>query len=238
MLQVLIVEDDANLRAGLVMLLEAEGYGCLPFSSVEQAEQALQPGAGSAQVADLCVLDRNLPGCSGDKLCQRLRHAHPLLPILMLSARVESRDRVAGLRAGADDYLCKPFCSDELVARLASMRRRLAHTGSGGEGQLRCHGVSLDAGHMSLSGPDDLAVSLSPREYRLLRLLFLCRGKAADRHDLYNAGWGHQHLPNSRALDQMIVGLRAKLRRVACSALRISSVRGVGYRLSKAEHKV
>ncbi len=219
------------------MLLESEAYACLAFSSVEEAERALGRGKSTSGVADLCILDRNLPGSSGDELCQRLRHLHPLLPILMLSARSAPRERVAGLRAGADDYLCKPFCSDELVARLASMRRRLAHADPGADRPLCCHEIVLDPGRMSLGGPDDQAVPLSPREYRVLRLLFLRKGNVADRHDLYNAGWGHQHLPNSRALDQMIVGLRQKLRQAMSTGMRISSVRGVGYALSKTSRK-
>lgn len=238
MLQVLIVEDDVHLRAGLVTLLDAEGYDCLAFSSVEKMDHVLPPSSDSAmRVADLCVLDRNLPGCSGDEQCQRFRHAHPLLPILMLSARSEPSDRVAGLRAGADDCLCKPFCCDELIARLAVARRRLAHTRSGEENQLHCYEITLDAGRMNLRGPDDVAVQLSPRVYRLLLLLFLRRGETVDRHDLYNAGWGYQYLPNSRALDQMIVGLRTKLRQAVSHGIRISSVRGVGYRLHKALRK-
>nr|WP_246624783.1 response regulator transcription factor [Oceanobacter mangrovi] len=231
----LLVEDDPWLREGLLQLLGDEGYHCRGFASVEAAGQELQ-GDNPRFVPDLCVLDRNLPGASGDDLCRRLRRYQPLLPILMLSARASSRDRVAGLKAGADDYLCKPFDVDELLARLAAMRRRLPWQQSAGDpvtDGFLMGSVRVDPQTMILSRPDGCQTQLQLRQLRLLQLLYQRRGKVVSRDELYNHGWGRDHLPNSRALDQYMVGLRALLQSDHSESL-IESVRGLGYRYCPA----
>ncbi len=235
MYSLLLVEDDRHLRLGLVELLTAAGYSCHACASVEEAEQLLAGGAVagnlSALVPDLCILDRHLPGVSGDELCRRLRQHHPLLPVLMLSARGQVADRVSGLRAGADDYLSKPFVIDELLARLAGMTRRLSwmrspeRSVSGffiGDRYINCQALSLGFA-------DGRQMTLHLREFRLLELLYQRRGEVVSRDELYDRGWGREHLPNSRALDQYMVGLRARLEDTAKNRKLIQTVRGVGY---------
>lgn len=227
MYSLLLVEDDPALRAGLEMLLTEEGYACLTCASVEEAENIL-----IHQMPDLCVLDRQLPGASGDALCKRLRKMHPVMPILMLSARSRGKDKLDGLKAGADDYMTKPFDVEELIARIAVMRRRLPYL----QHEVAPAGFlfgnrRIDPLRLQVLFPDGESQLISVRDLHLLELLWQRAGLAVTRDELYDRGWGHAHLPNSRALDQYMVGLRARLRDTADSkeAL-IISVRGVGYR--------
>lgn len=227
MYSLLLVEDDLALRSGLEMLFTEEGYVCFACASVEDAEHVLVH-----HMPDLCVLDRQLPGASGDALCKRLRKMHPAMPILMLSARSRSKDTLDGLKAGADDYMTKPFAVDELIARVAVMRRRLPY--------LR-HEVApagfmfgdrrVDPLRLQVQFPQGESQQISVRDLHLLELLWQRAGVAVTRDELYNRGWGYAHLPNSRALDQYMVGLRMRLRdSVDSKEALIVSVRGVGYR--------
>ncbi len=231
MYKLLLVEDDARLREGLMQLLCDEGYHCQAFDSVEAAEESQSARAGrSAFEPDVCVLDRNLPGASGDELCRRLRQHQPTLAILMLSAQDSSRDKVAGLKAGADDYLSKPFDVHELLARLAAMRRRIPWIQLPPQygGGFLIGDRRIDPQTMTLHFPDGRDQKLALRAVRLLQLLYQRRGKVVSRDELYNHGWGRDHLPNSRALDQYLVGLRNQLEDHGAERL-IETVRGVGY---------
>ena len=225
MYSLLLVDDDAVLRDGLVALLTPEGYSCIPCDSVEQAEQQL-----ALQMPDLCLLDRNLPGASGDELCRRLRRQHPVMPILMLSARGRDTDKVAGLRTGADDYLAKPFLADELLARLAAMRRRLPYLQPPATTGFRFGDRHIDPQRLIIRFADGHQTPLNLRELRLLELLYQRSGCAVTRDELYDHGWGRAHLPSSRALDQYMVGLRNKIEDDPLRPQLIVSVRGVGYR--------
>lgn len=230
----MIVEDDPLLSQGIVDLLSDEGYLCHPFSSVEAAERALwgeQP-----LKPDICILDRNLPGASGDQLCKILRRNSPTLPILMLSARGQARERVNGMKAGADDYLTKPFLVDELIVRLAAMRRRIPWLQDSNETGFWIGNRRVDSQRLVLIFDDDSETQLIQRDLLLLELLHQHKGKAVSRDQLYDRGWGRGHLANSRALDQYMVGLRQKIRDDEwydqTGDRLIETVRGVGYRLT------
>lgn len=224
MYSLLLVDDDRHLRNGLVELLTPEGYHCIPCDSVAMAERQL-----AQQMPDLCILDRNLPGASGDELCRRLRQQHPVMPILMLSARGRDTDKVAGLRAGADDYLAKPFLVDELIARLAAMRRRLPWLQAPSASGFWLGDRRIDPQRLCICFADGREQTLVIRELRLLELLYQRAGCVVSRDELYDHGWGRAHLPNSRALDQYMVGLRSKIEDDPARPQLIISVRGVGY---------
>ena len=231
MYNLLIVEDDPLLSDGLVDLLSDEGYLCHVFGSVEAAEEALN-GEQSLQ-PDLCLLDRNLPGANGDQLCKTLRRQHPTLPILILSARDQPRERVDGLKAGADDYLTKPFLADELIVRLAAMRRRIPWLQTPQESGFWIGDRRVDSQRLMLVFDNGDETALIPRDLHLLELLHQHKGKAVSRDQLYDRGWGREHLASSRALDQYMVGLRQKIRDDEWfdqhGSHLIKTVRGVGY---------
>ncbi|NHR08695.1 response regulator transcription factor, partial [Chromobacterium haemolyticum] len=171
--------------------------------------------------ADLVILDRSLP--DGDSL----RHlpgwlAQKALPVIVLTARVEVGDRVAGLEAGARDYLSKPFAHAELLARIRAQLRPL------GDGSLSLGALSLQPARQSANW-QGREVALTRTEFELLALLARMAGRVMSRDELLNQVWGYEHFPSTRTVDTHILQLRQKL-----PGLAIETVRGVGYRLEKS----
>jgi two-component system response regulator MprA len=215
----MIVEDDAALRSVLVRGLEEEGFRC----------EAMDTGARLlARVPeadpDVLVVDIGLPDCDGRDVCQALRARGVEVPVLFLTARDAVVDRLAGFEAGGDDYLCKPFSFDELVARLRALLRR-AGPGKGAQ----VSGVTLDpASHALVSG--DARVRLTPTEFRILAALFARPGEAVRRKELVRAGWPHGAIVNDNTLDAYIARVRRKLRELP-DAPEVGTVHGVGYEI-------
>ncbi|MGV8897769.1 MAG: response regulator [Burkholderiaceae bacterium] len=217
-MRVLLVEDDDLIAHGIQTGLRAHGLTVDGVTTAAQAEAAL-----SAAHCDVVILDLGLPDEDGMSLLQRLRAGGMALPVLVLSARDAVEDRVAGLRAGADDYVLKPFDLDELVARLHALLRRAA----GRSVDVIEHGpLRLDSerGEVSLHGR---AVVLSRRELALLAALLHARGRILSVDQLKDGLYGLSEEIESNALNVHIHHLRRKL-----GAGVIETVRGVGYRCS------
>lgn len=215
-MRVLLVEDDDLIAHGIQTGLHAHGLTVEGVTTAAQAEAAL-----SVAHCDVVILDLGLPDEDGMSLLQRLRASGMALPVLVLSARDAVEDRVAGLRAGADDYLLKPFDLDELVARLHALLRRAA----GRSVDVIEHGpLRLDSerGEVSLHGR---AVVLSRRELALLAALLHARGRILSVDQLKDSLYGLSEEIESNALNVHIHHLRRKL-----GADVIETVRGVGYR--------
>lgn len=215
-MRVLLVEDDDLIAHGIQAGLRAHGLTVEGVATAAQAEAAL-----SAAHCDVVILDLGLPDEDGMSLLQRLRASGMALPVLVLSARDAVEDRVAGLRAGADDYLLKPFDLDELVARLHALLRRAA----GRSVDVIEHGpLRLDSerGEVSLHGRP---VVLSRRELALLAALLHARGRILSVDQLKDSLYGLSEEIESNALNVHIHHLRRKL-----GAGFIETVRGVGYR--------
>jgi DNA-binding response OmpR family regulator len=216
-MRILIVEDDASLGAGLKTGLGQDGYAADWVRDAAAAEHALR-----LEHFDLMVLDLGLPGRDGLALLRDLRRSGFCLPVLILTARDAVADRVAGLDAGADDYLVKPCDLDELSARIRALRRR---SQGSAVSVLQVGGLALDpAGHQVTLG--DKTLCLSPREFALLETLLGSANQAVPRAQLQAAtyGWGDE--VGSNALEVHIHNLRRKLGKD-----RIQTVRGIGYRL-------
>jgi two-component system response regulator MprA len=218
--RLLIVEDDAAVRQALVRALETEGY------ELALAEDGAQALAMMAQApADAIVLDVMLPGIDGLEVARRLRAARNPVPILMLTARGAVGDRVAGLDAGADDYLVKPFALEELLARLRALLRRA----SGGNGGLALADLFLDPGTREVTrGGRQLELTVT--EFNLLELFLRNPRQVLRRSLIYDRVWGYDFGPDSHALDVYIGYLRRKLE-AGGEARLIHTVRGVGYAL-------
>lgn len=217
-MRVLLVEDDDLIAHGIEAGLRACGLTVDGVKTAAQAEAAL-----STANCDVVILDLGLPDEDGMSLLQRLRAGGMALPVLVLTARDAVEDRVAGLRAGADDYLLKPFDLDELVARLHALLRRAA----GRSVDVIEHGpLRLDAarGEVSLNGR---AVVLSRRELALLAALLHARGRILSVDQLKDSLYGFSEEIESNALNVHIHHLRRKL-----GADLIETVRGVGYRFN------
>ncbi|HHQ4683626.1 TPA: response regulator transcription factor [Aeromonas veronii] len=208
---ILLVEDEAPLAENLQRYLTREGYCCLWCDTLAAAEQQWL-------AADLVLLDRSMPeGDALEWLPQWL--ARKALPVIVLTARVEVSDRVAGLDAGARDYLTKPFSHDELLARIRAQLRQL------GDGTQAVGGLQLHPARMQASW-QDAEVSFTPTEFALLTLLVRMAGRVLSREEILNRVWGYQAFPSTRTVDTHILQLRQKL-----PGLAIETVRGIGYRL-------
>jgi DNA-binding response OmpR family regulator len=217
---ILVVEDEQAIAELVRAYLKREGFGVVWASSGEQAMEEL-----SRHSVRLVVLDIGLPGIDGFEVCRRLR-ARTGVPILILSARDDEVDRVAGLEAGADDYVTKPFSPRELVARVKAILRRVDGGGNGGgEGVLMVADVELDrAARTVIVG--GAAVELTGREFDLLAALLSHPGIVLSRDRLLEMVWGGEFPGGTRTVDVHIAQLRAKLERPEL----LQTVRGAGYK--------
>jgi two-component system response regulator MprA len=219
-MRVLVVDDDRALRDALRRALTLGGY------DVQVAEGGRE---GLARVddtrPDAIVLDVLMPDVDGLEVCRRLRSAGDRTPVLMLTARDAVDDRIAGLDAGADDYLVKPFDVEELKARLrALMRRASAELGDDG---LSFGPLKLDADRHGVRFEDEV-VELTRTEFQLLELLMLNPRRVLPHGLIYERVWGYDFGPTSNALRVYIGYLRRKLAEIGAPDL-IHNVRGVGY---------
>jgi len=218
---VLVAEDDKGLRESLVRVLRFEGY---EVEAVGDGAKALE--AVDGRVPDAVVLDVTMPVVDGLTACRRLRERHRLLPILMLTARHEVADRVAGLDAGADDYLVKPFALDELLARLRALMRRTGASDDGDE-VLRVGDLSLD-GRRRLAFRGERSMVLTKTEFDLLELFMRNASLVLERDTIYDRIWGYDFETGSRSLDVYVGYLRRKTEDGGEPRV-IHTVRGIGY---------
>jgi two-component system response regulator MprA len=223
--KLLVVEDDEHVRDAVTRALRYEGY---------EVHTAVDGNEGLVRALDVApdaiLLDVLMPGTDGLTVCRRLRERGDQTPILMLTARHEVTDRVAGLDAGADDYLVKPFALDELLARLRALLRRTSVTGE--QDVLRTDDLSLDPqrrqawrGHRELE--------LTKTEFDLLELLLANANIVVTRDTIYERIWGYDFETSSKSLDVYIGYLRRKTEADGEPRL-IRTVRGVGYTLRPA----
>ena len=222
---VLIADDDRAIRNSLERALQLEGY---EVRTVPDGVQAL--AAVHAEPVDLLILDVMMPGVDGLGVARVLRAEGDRTPILMLTARVETPDRVAGLDAGADDYLAKPFELEELLARLRALLRRAAPIPgeTADEGPLRAGDLRLDPRARRV-WRGEREIELSKTEFDLLELLIRNTGIVLDHSTIYDRIWGYDFGPESKNLAVYISYLRRKLG--DGDPPLIQTVRGVGYTL-------
>jgi two-component system response regulator MprA len=217
---VVIAEDDRAVRQSLERTLRLEG---LQVIETRNGQEALDRCA--AEAPDLVILDVMMPEMDGLTACRVLRARSDELPVLMLTARHELGDRVAGLEAGADDYLVKPYASAELVARVRALLRRGGLSGS--TDLLRFADLKLDpAARLAWRGDRQLA--LTKTEFDLLELLVFNAGVVLSREVIYERVWGYDFETSSRSLDVYIGYLRTKLEADGAPRL-LQTVRGVGF---------
>jgi two-component system, OmpR family, response regulator MprA len=222
-MEILVVDDERAVRESLRRALELEGYAVDLASDGEEALARLRRGP----LPDAVILDILMPGVDGLEVCRRLRADAIPVPVLMLTARAEIDRRVAGLDAGADDYLPKPFALAELLARLRALLRRVGN-GSGQEG-LRFSDLALDPGTREVVRGGD-PIELTRTEFSLLELFLRNPRQVLTRSLIFERVWGYDFGPTSNSLDVYIGYLRRKTEAGGKSRL-IHTVRGVGYAL-------
>jgi len=223
--RILVVEDEASIRDMVAFALRKATMNPMLAADARAAQIAI-----AQTVPDLILVDWMLPGTSGMDLARRLRQqdATREIPIIMLTARGEEADRVAGLEAGVDDYVVKPFSTRELVARIRAVLRR--SQGDDGTGQLELGGLRIDsAAHRVFTGND--TVTVGPTEYRLLHFLVTHPDRVYSRAQLLDRVWGGSVYVEERTVDVHIRRLRKSLEPWRLDSL-IQTVRGAGYRLS------
>jgi two-component system response regulator MprA len=223
--KVLIAEDDASVRKAVQRVLELENYQVTAVNDGAAALEAL-----STSRFDLAVLDVMMPFADGLTVCREARHRGISLPILLLTARVEVGDRVAGLDAGADDYLVKPFVIDELLARCRALLRRTAPVAS--SSQLSVGDLTLNSLTREVRRGERL-LELTKTEFDLLELLMQQPGIVVSRDTIYEAIWGYNFETSSKSLDVYIGYLRRKTEKAGESRV-VFTVRGVGYTVKKS----
>lgn len=225
--KVLVVEDEANLLVALEYNLNSQGYDVL---TAEDGETGL--ALARQEKPDLVILDVMLPKLDGFEVCRILRKESNVR-ILMLTARGEEIDRVAGLELGADDYVTKPFSTRELMARVRNMLRRSSSdddSTASSDAQVLVSGdlvINLTGHTVSLA---DKPLDVKPREFSLLSLLVANKGRAFTRDQILDRLWGHDYIGDTRTVDVHIRWLREKIEPDPASPQRITTIRGVGYR--------
>jgi DNA-binding response OmpR family regulator len=221
----LLVEDDVRIRRALALALRDEDCVVSEAGSGEEALKAM-----ASRAPDVVLLDLMLPGMDGLEVCGRLR-ATSDIPIIIVSARSDTRDVVAGLEAGADDYVSKPLVARELVARIrALVRRRLP-----GQRSLDTHDVvragslTIDLGQRTVTR-EGTSIHLTRTEFRLLTELVEAGGRVVTREELLARVWGYDYYGDTRLLDVHVRRLRLKVEADADRPAAVLTVRGAGYR--------
>jgi DNA-binding response OmpR family regulator len=224
--RILLVDDEEAITSALAVLFERMGY---EIGVAHTGEDAL---ALAAQLPDLVVLDLMLPDVDGYQVCRQIRALPTYIPILMLTAKDTSVDKVMGLELGADAYLTKPFAPGELLAQVRALFRLMGQNEGQGdvERPLLCGPLTLYPGHHRAER-DGCELELTPKEFALLHLFMRRPGYVFGRETLLREVWGYDYLGDSRTVDVHIQRLRAKIEVDSSNPLLLLTVRGFGYRL-------
>jgi len=221
--RILTVEDDERIRTSVRLALEDEGWDVEEAASGEDALNAF-----TREPADVVLIDIMLPGIDGFDVCRAIRRVSDV-PIVMVTARIDTHDVVAGLEAGADDYLTKPFAPKELSARIRALLRRVRSTDAGSRhmifGDLE---IVPDEGVVRLAGAE---IHLTKTEFRLLVELASTPGRVFSREVLLEKVWGYGYFGDGRLVDVHIRRLRTKIESDAANPRHVVTVRGLGYKL-------
>jgi DNA-binding response OmpR family regulator len=221
--RILTVEDDTRIRESVRLALEDEGWVVDEAADGEAGVEAF-----SREPADVVLIDIMLPGIDGFEVCRSIRRVSDV-PIVMVTARADTHDIVAGLEAGADDYLTKPFAPKELSARIRALLRRARSTDNGAV-QLRFGDLEIvpDEGVVLRNGAE---VHLTKTEFRLLVELASAPGKVFSREVLLERVWGYGYFGDGRLVDVHIRRLRTKIEADPAEPRHVVTVRGLGYKL-------
>ncbi len=227
---ILLVEDEDNLHDALKLNLELEGY---EVSGVFDGASALK--IVQQEYFDLIILDVMLPEIDGISVCETIRLNNKEIPILILSAKNSSADRVLGLKKGADDYLTKPFNLEELLLRVQKLlvkseqitrTQPVADTFEFGKNR-------IDFKALEASGRNGVKISLSKKEIMLLKLLIENKGEVVSREKILQSVWGYNVYPTTRTIDNFILSFRKYFESDSRNPKHFHSVRGIGYKFTE-----
>lgn len=227
--KVMVVEDDDAIRFVLRTNLLEEGYEAIECTTAEQALVVLQD-----EQPDVLLVDLRLPGIHGLDLVRSVR-ATSQVPIIVVTAQIDSQDIIAGLEAGADDYVTKPFIAKELMARIRTQLRRVGTDDDRTVPRtLRCGELELREDSAELLRSNTL-VSISRIEFFVLQELMLAQGAVLSRDYLLRKVWGYKNAGDGRIVDNLIYRLRSKIEDDPSNPMLLFTVRGFGYRMREPE---
>lgn len=226
---ILLVEDEKNLLSTIRLNLELEGYEVTAFMNAEDAWLKLKSASFS-----LIILDVTLPGMSGYELCATIRKTDKKTPILFLTSRSSTEDRISGLKLGADDYLGKPFHLEELLLRVKSLLKRATpEEEAAGLEEYHFGNCSINFKTYEIQSKEGVKKELSKREIDLLKLLVERRNEVIPRELILKEVWGYESLPSTRTIDNHIVSFRKYFEDDPKSPIHFHSIRGVGYKFTE-----
>lgn len=224
---ILLVEDEISLAETLKLNLECDGY-CVTLAH----SGSTATGLLSKKRFDLIILDVMLPEMDGYQICRLFRETDTSTPVLFLSARGSSSERIQGLKIGANDYVAKPFEYDELLLRINNLitfgtaqQKSLEHYFEFGKSRISFH-------NMTATGVEQQTIHLSKIEYEMMKFFIMNQNRVITREELYSNIWGYNNktIPNSRTLDNFIVSLRKYFEENPSEPKHIISIRGFGYK--------
>jgi len=226
--RILLVEDEAHLRDVIRLNLDLEGYD---VTSVNNGKSALEEVEGKR--FDLVLLDIMLPEIDGFKVCESIRLRNMKVPILIISAKGGSQDKIQGLKLGADDYLAKPFNLEELLLRVKNLLKRADPIGASSQVEQYEFGNNVvDFSSYQIMTSKGLKKLLSKKEIMLLRLLIDRRNSVVSREQILESVWGYDVYPSTRTIDNYILAFRKYFEENPKSPKYFISIRGIGYKFS------
>jgi two-component system alkaline phosphatase synthesis response regulator PhoP len=226
--RILLVEDEENLRSTIALNLELEGY---EVQCAVNGKEALQMFKSNRY--DIVVLDIMLPEINGLDVCREIRKENRNVFILFLSARSMGSERIEGLKAGADDYLSKPFNLEELLLRIEILLKRKPVTASANQlNTVRINGRSINFDTYQFTSSDGKVESLSKKETMLLKLLIEKKNQVVSRDEILEQVWGYETFPTGRTIDNFILAFRKYFETDPSKPKYFISVRGVGYKFA------
>jgi len=221
---ILIVDDDQYANTLVQFVLSREGYEVETTDNPRGALQMIQK-----REPDLFIIDVMMPYINGFELAAKLRAEGYDTPIIFMTAQDGIEAKLQGFNIGADDYICKPFNHQELVARVQAVMRRIKKSNMVGNTSIRCGQIELFPGELKVVKPSQAPIILTPTEMHILRILMASSGQVVDRDQLLSEVWNDGE-SNSNIVDVYIRRLRLKLEEDADRPLHITSVRGIGYK--------
>lgn len=223
-MRILLVEDEENIRAGIKLNLELEGYEVIEAEDGKKAINRFEN-----EHFDLIVLDVMMPELNGFDVCEQIRLTNTQVPILMLTAKAEPADRVAGLKKGANDYLPKPFVLEEFLLRVQNLIRLTSKSPENAPEVFEFEGNKINFLTFEAEGTDG-KFNLTKREAMLLKLLIERKNEVVSRKQILQSVWGYDVFPSTRTIDNFILSFRKYFEKDPRNPVFFHSVRGVGYK--------
>ncbi len=225
-MNVLLVEDERALHEAIKLNLELEGFKVI---SAFDGTQAIEIHKGTK--IDLILLDVMMPHLNGFDVCEKIRLSDQKTPILFLTARGDSEDRIRGLTLGADDYITKPFNTKELVLRIRNILKRISPDETSSWNEYTVNGHVIDLESFTVKKKDNSTVQLSEKQAKLLKLLIDNKENVVSRKEILQKIWEYERIPNTRTIDNVILSFRKIFD--SDNTSHFQSVRGVGYKFTE-----